>query len=289
MQTFYNNLTSPYNDMYAAPYPHPIDDGEAERKAEEYMKQLINDWDKCDEMELHNAVYIRLKNRATGQATNRTFFVSHRNQEGTLDSGKPRSIHRFNEHGQLQTVGTRTSVRRKDRPSHYTYQFWAEPQPYGKPPPAPKLKPRQEETIKVVKPSSLFHPEKRPSEGQVRLTYSFTNEYEKSLTKREALDNATIFKLAPDTKKCIKLHCFPPDYTGNVLRFIATNDDGITVHYFPCNLREGNSNKFDVLLRLPGTLAKNWAPKKHLPLIQEELKAYYHSVCSKEDTFVSDI
>ena len=267
--TLYINLTSPHNDVYAVHYPYSIEDGEAERKAEEHMKTLINDWDKMMEMGV-TAVHIRLKNKATGQATNRTFLVSQRDQEGKFTSGTPKRIHRFNEHGKLLSVGMRTYTRRgQGKPSQYGYQFWEEPIPYGKPPAGPTLKPRQEESIKIAKDESKFHPECMPYDGQVRLTFSFTNDYKRSLVKKDLLDNATAFANTPATKKSIERHGFDEKYTGKVLRIIVHSpDDGIHIHYFQCIIA-GKSNKFHVVLD-KDVLLKNWAPLKHVP----QVKAY---------------
>ena len=272
MQTepsFYSNLTSPYEDVLTVPYPYTIQDDESERKAEEHMKTLINDWEKSEEMGV-GAIHIRLKSQATGQAINRTFLIDYRDQEGNLGGNSPKCIHHFDEHGNLHTVGTKhRQPREKGRMPVYKYRFWEEPQPYGTPPAAPTLKPRQEESIKIAKDESKFHPECMPYDGQVRLTFSFTNDYKRSLVKKDLLDNATAFANTPATKKSIERHGFDEKYTGKVLRIITHSpNDGIDIHYFQC-IVAGKSNKFHVVLD-KDILLKNWAPLKHVP----QVKAY---------------
>lgn len=266
MQTFYSNLTSPYNDVFAVPYPYEIKDDEAQRKAEEHMKALVNDFDKMVDMGL-TAVCVRLKNSKTGQATNRTFFVSQRDQQGTHTSTTPKRVHRFNEHGKLLSVGVRTYKKRESpKPARYTFEFWEESKPFSATGSA-TLKPRQEEAIKIAKDESRFHPECSPFDGQARLTFSYTNDYARSLVKRDLLDNATAYLNKPDGLKSIVRHGFDETYEGKVLRIIAQGEgDCVVIHYFKCVIA-GKSNKFHVELE-EGNVLKNWAPAKHVPMVK---------------------
>ena len=250
-------------------YPLLIAGGEAEQEAEVYMKQLINDWQKTHEEMQCEPTNLRLV--GAGASTNRTFLLSQRNVEGTFCSGLPRCLHRFNRHGELMSVGTRLRTRDADTGIvKYEYDFWLQPGPYGAPT-LPKLKPRAEEKIPLTSTESRFHPTKRPYDKQVRLTYSFTNNYLRSLTKREVIDNATAVSLAPEAKKHIEFHFAGGEsHEGRVFRFIAHQaGHGTTIHYFRCDVKEGKSNKFDVLL---GTrVLKNWSPQKHLPMVKAYL------------------
>ena len=250
-----------------ADYPFLIVNGEAEREAEVYMKALINDWTKLYEEMQCGSINLRLM--GPGVPTNRTFLLSRINIKGSFCSTLPMCLHRFNQNGELMTVGTRLRTRdMKTGIVKYEYDFWIEPRPYGAPVQPPKLKQRAEERIQLTSTESRFHPTKRPYDKQVRLTYSYTNNYQKSLVKREVLDNATAFNLAPETKKHIEFHFADGGtYEGTVFRFITRQPgQGTVIHYFKCEVRSGKSNKFDVLL---GTqVLKNWAPQKHLPMVK---------------------
>jgi len=279
---FYSNLTDPYSDLITVPYPHIITSGEPMRKAEAHMKALINDHHRCDEMNL-SAMHVRLKNVTTGQAENRTFLFSLADDDGDELSKKPRRMHRYDEHGKLYTVGLRTSHRIEIGRTIFKCLFWVSPRPYQPAPsqPAP-LKPRQEERVKVAKDQSLFHPNHTPTggetctyplptEGQIRYTFSYTNEFSRSLVKRDLLDNATTFKATPETKKAIKLHGFAGDYTGKLLRVITSSADGaLTIHYFKCT-QNGEHDHWHVQLD-EQTILKNWAPKKHIPILKKYLQ-----------------
>ena len=268
---FYSNLTDPYNDLITVPYPYVITSGEPVRRAEAHMKALINDHHRCDEMNL-SAMHVRLKNTATGQAENRTFLFSLADDDGDELSRKPRRVHRYDEHGKLHTVGLRTSHQIEIGHSIFKCQFWEVPRPYQSAPtqPAP-LKPRQEERVKVAKDQSLFHPSHTPTEGQIRYTFSYTNEFSRSLVKRDLLDNATTFKATPEAKKAIKLHGLAGDYTGKLLRVITSSADGaLTIHYFKCT-QNGKYDHWHVQLDEQTTL-KNWAPKKHIPIVKKYLQ-----------------
>ena len=289
---FYSNLTDPYNDLITVPYPYVITSGEPVRRAEAHMKALIND-PRCDEMNL-SAMHVRLKNTATGQAENRTFLFSLADDDGDELSRKHRRVHRYDEHGKLYTVGIRTSHRmelygnkpaREDEPARtaFKFQFWEVPRPYhsSATQPAP-LKPRQEERVKVAKDQSLFHPSHTPTEGetctyplptegQIRYTFSYTNEFSRSLVKRDLLDNATTFKATPEAKKAIKLHGLAGDYTGKLLRVITSSAGGVlTIHYFKCT-QNGKYDHWHVQLD-EQTILKNWAPKKHIPIVKKYLQ-----------------
>ena len=268
---FYSNLTDPYNDLFTVPYPHIITSGEPMRKAEAHMKALINDHHRCDEMNL-SAMHVRLKNVTTGQAENRTFLFSLADDDGDELSKKPRRMHRYDEHGKLYTVGLRTSHQKEIGCTFFKCLFWVSPIPYQSAPsqPAP-LKPRQEERVKVAKDQSLFHPNHTPTEGQIRYTFSYTNEFSRSLVKRDLLYNATTFKATPEAKKATKLHGFAGDYTGKLLRVITSSADGaLTIHYFKCT-QNGEHNHWHVQLDEQTTL-KNWAPKKHIPIVKKYLQ-----------------
>ena len=133
------------------------------------------------------------------------------------------------------------------------------------------LKPRQEERVKVAKDQSLFHPNHTPTEGQIRYTFSYTNEFSRSLIKRDLLYNATTFKATPEAKKATKLHGFAGDYTGKLLRVITSSADGaLTIHYFKCT-QNGEHDHWHVQLDEQTTL-KNWAPKKHIPIVKKYLQ-----------------
>ena len=279
---FYSNLTDPYSDLITVPYPHIITSGEPMRKAEAHMKALINDHHRCDEMNL-SAMHVRLKNVTTGQAENRTFLFSLADDDGDELSKKPRRMHRYDEHGKLYTVGLCTSHRIEIGRTIFKCLFWVSPRPYQPAPsqPAP-LKPRQEERVKVAKDQSLFHPNHTPTggetctyplptEGQIRYTFSYTNEFSRSLVKRDLLDNATTFKATPEAKKATKLHGFAGDYTGKLLRVITSSADGaLTIHYFKCT-QNGEHNHWHVQLDEQTTL-KNWAPQKHIPIVKKYLQ-----------------
>ena len=248
---------------------HPIPHGQHVQDAEVYMKDLINDWDKMTEM-WFESVNLRL-NKPSGDATNRTFLLSLRDVNGGYKG--TRELHRFNQHGQLMTVGTYYRTRDElTGISQPFYDFLLEPRPYGYKKPVPELKKRAEERVKLTDTQSQFHPMERPYDKQARLTYSHTNKYQKSLIKREVLDNATAFRCTPLAKKRVKFHYTDgASYAGRVLRFVTyTVEDGTTIHYFKCSLKSGqNNNKFDV--HLGTTVLKNWSPKKHLPVVKAYL------------------
>ena len=264
MQTasFYDQVTA--ESLIVKCGGHEVKDNAAKKAAEGHMKVLINDFDKMIDMQV-DAVHLRLVS-ASGHATNSTYLVSHRCQDGTYNRSFPKYLHRFNEHGLLRTVGTRV----RGPQGKYTYSFYPESQPYGAAP-APKLKPRQEERIKASPNMSMFHSGQAPYDGQVRLTYSFTNEFGRSLKKREVIDNATAYQLTPDTKKTVACHGFDPaQYTGKVFCFITQTDSSTTdIHYFACEVKD-KSNKVDVMLS-SGMVLKNWAPRKHLPIMTAHL------------------
>jgi len=246
---FNSNLTDPHNYTFDVPYPHAVEDGDDRRNAEVHMKSLINDVNRSGEMEL-TAVHIRLKNKAKGQATNSTFLLSLRDDDGDMFSRKPRRRHRFNEHGKLHTVGTRTARKRQGGYSVCHYEFCEVPQPYQQAPThGAQLEPRQEERVKIAKNESLFHPDHTPTDGQVRYSFSHTNDFSRNLVKRDLLDNATTFKATPEAKKSIKHHFFGDDYTGKLLRVITkSGDDGsLPMPYFKC-IQNGGHNHWHVQL-----------------------------------------
>lgn len=268
MPTDYENLTDRYNDIFTVPYPHPLT---SEETAEKYMKDLINDHKRCDEMNL-SAMHVRLKNVVTGQADNRTFMLSLADDNGDELSKKPRRMHRYDENGELYTVGLRTSHQKEIGCTFFKCLFWVTPVLYeSSHTQCTPLKPRQENRMKVHTDRSLFHPNQLPNEGQIRYTFSHTNNFSRSLVKRDLIDNATTFKATPKTKAFVELHGIASDYTGKLLRIITSSADGdLTIHYFKCT-QNGKHNHWHVQLD-EQTILKNWTPKKHIPIVKKYLQ-----------------
>jgi hypothetical protein len=244
-------------DVITVPYPYPI----AEDNAESLMKNFINDNDKCYDMEMTPAI-LRLHNPTTQQKTNRAFLISWRDQEGEL-CGRKKLIHRLNEDDMLETVGLQTKKARRS----YEYTFFSTPQPFMKPSnEVTPQEPRKVERTKIIKSDNLLHPGKMPAESQVRATFAPSNNYKRNLIKAHLLANATAIKRTPASKVHIERHGFDDSYTDQVLRCIVSHpNDSFTIHYFRCIL--GKHKHFDVLLDDNMTL-KNWAPKKHLPMLK---------------------
>ena len=257
--TMYENLQ--YSDIITVAYPHPIEDHDTEKVRDNLMKDLINDVDWCYEKEVTPEL-LRLHNPTTHQKTNRAFLISWRDQDGDI-CGTHKLIHRLNEDGVLKTVGTKI---RKAR-HNYMYSFFDAPQAFHKPSKdiVPK-NPRQVERIKIHKSENIMHPGIMPVESQVRLTFAPSNNYERNLTKAHLLANATAIKTTPASKVHIERHGFDKSYTDQVLRCIVSHpNESFTIHYFRCIL--GKHKHFDVLLDDNMTL-KNWAPKRHLPMLK---------------------
>jgi hypothetical protein len=260
-KSYYGELVSPYSDIFKVSCPNVVTEDQAEKRAEEHMKTLINDADKMEEMDFE-PLHIRLvstHNKTMNRKANRTFVVSLRDEDGNF--GGKRGIHRFDEHGTLHTHGVRERLGYKN----IAYEWYDARMPYKQAPTKPPpMKPRQEERVKVDKDDSMFHPGKAPSDGQVQYTFSHSNEFSRSLKKINLLTDATTFKATPEAKKNIKLHCSATNI--KFLRVITESEDGtITLHYFKCT-QHGEHNHWHVYIN-EDTILKNWAPKKHMPKI----------------------
>ena len=132
-KSYYDELVSPYNDIFKVEYTNTVTEDKAEKRAEEHMKTLINDADKMEEMDLE-PIHIRLVStykKTMDRKVNRTFLLSQRDADGQL--GGMRCIHRFDKHGTLHTYGYRQRLGYKN-----TIHVWhEEPRPYEQAPTKP--------------------------------------------------------------------------------------------------------------------------------------------------------